>query len=165
MNDLNDAMRAFLDKTLFSGYEPTISYEPPTEMLQGQNIADMLRKMVRDLRDRDPLLQRGIPVDYVCVVNPALVPALKAEYERMNTMSFSLQPASFLALNWLSILLGRQVHEIVEAPLDRIEYMSVIDMYRRYPANVMRQLRALKYQAMRERRAGADSARQGGQGI
>jgi len=177
MNDQDDAilryfqtaMRASIDKSLLSGFThapiSTASDEPQTQIAP----IEVLKKAIQDIRAADPLLQRGIPADYVCVVNPALIPALKAEFDRIYPATGMLNPPSFIALNWLSTLMGRKTWQIPDAPTDRVEYMSEIEMYRRYASYFKReavaQLVNVKRQEMVIRRAVADAARRGGQGI
>lgn len=168
MRELNDYMREYLEGILLRPAPITTASDEPREPMTQENIVDALKKMVRDLRDRDPLLQSGIPRDYVCVVSPALVPALKAEFDRMHP-AVGAMPSSLPALNWLSTLMGRKTWQIPDAPRDRVEYMSELEMYRRYADYFkqvgMTQRRELQRQAMCERRAAADAARMGGQGI
>lgn len=168
MREINDYMREYLEGILLRAAPITTASNEPREPMSKESLVSVLKQLEESIRAADPLLQRGIPRDYVCVVNPALVPALKAEFDQLPP-AVGAMPSSWLALNWLSTLTGRKTWQIPDAPRDRVEYMSELEMYRRYTDYFKRvgiaRLRELQHQAMRERRAAADAARQGGQGI
>ncbi len=169
--DVPAEIRAYISKLLSTGSERAI-VSPYLDVTTTQsastntsNIVETLRRLHAEIQARDPLLQRGIPEHYVCVVNPALIPALKAEFYQAHPVIGLMQSPSLLALTWLNVLTGRTTIQIPDAPLDRIEYMSPVEMYRRYAAFFQRMARRIHKGRMLDRRYAADRQREGGQGI
>ena len=103
----------------------------------------LLVEMVRDLRERDPLLKRGIERDWVCVINPALVNNI-IEYYKHNPMPFASVPIS---MGNLHIFMGRRVFIIEDAPITTIEYMPEEAMYNKYHEHFKRVEEWLKSRA------------------
>lgn len=85
--------------------------------------SDLLKRMMEGL-PKDPLLEKGIGKDWVCVINPALVSAIKEEAKKF--------PQQFMTpLNELDVVMGRRVFIINEAPRT-IEYMDELTMRVKY---------------------------------
>jgi hypothetical protein len=139
----------------------TASDEPAPE-LDGSIVEKMMQTLTR-LRKEDPLLQRGIELDWVCVVHPALVHPIEREFPGKQ----------------IGDIMGRRVWQVTEAPRDRVEYMPFSEMIRRYASTFQalaelakdavtkELLREFVKSTMQARRAMADAEREqnNGQGI
>ena len=88
---------------------------------------EILIDIVKGLRERDPLLRDGIQLDWVCVINPAIVSAVK-EAAKQYTTPYS---PSLDGILWLDLILGRRTFIIEEANWD-VEYMPESVMRSRY---------------------------------
>lgn len=108
----------------------TISTEPSQTPLT----SEILRNALRDLNNADPLLQKGIQKDWVCVINPALV-------SHINELYKTYKPTHITSLNKLDYVMGRRVFIINEASLN-IEYMTELMMRLKYPEHFLREAQA-----------------------
>lgn len=86
-----------------------------------------LFEIIKDMRERDPLLRNGVQPDWVCVINPAIVSTVK-EIAKQYKSPDSPRPVSF---NELDQILGRRTFVIEDAPRN-IEYMPMDVMKSRY---------------------------------
>lgn len=95
---------------------------------------DLLKNItaaIEELTTNDPLLQRGIKRDWVCVINPALVrPILELEKTLTKFPSGSL--------NYIT---GRETHILNSAPTNEVQYMPREEMYGRYADEFIAQAR------------------------
>lgn len=103
----------------------------PAESSQTPLTAETLSSALRDLKNADPLLQKGVQKDWVCVLNPALVSHIKELYK-------TYQPKHFTPFNELDYIMGRPVYIINEASLN-IEYMDYFTMRFKYQAHFERE--------------------------
>lgn len=146
---------------------PTIPYmstasDTPAPELES-SIVDKMRQMLKRLQQEDPLLQRGIQPDWVCVVHPRLVYLIEQEFPGKR----------------IDEITGRRVWRILDAPEDRVEYMPFAVMVKKYAqtfqalAELAKQAiteemrREFKKSTMKARRASADAEREqnGEQGV
>lgn len=139
----------------------TASDTPAPEM--DSSIVDKLKQTLKRLREEDPLLQRGIQPDWVCVVHPRLVYLIEQEFPGKR----------------IDEITGRRVWRILDAPEDRVEYMPFAVMVKKYArtfhalaelakdAVTKELLREFVKSTLQARRAMADAAREqnNGQGI
>jgi hypothetical protein len=89
------------------------------------NIIEQLVKLQAELDAKDPLLQKGIGKDWVCVIPPSL------EYALSNKAIELYGDTNLTRLNWATMLLGRPTYVQPTAPL-KIEYMSPEEYKERY---------------------------------
>lgn len=82
--------------------------------------ATILTDMLQALESRDPLLQRGIDKDWVCVIHPQTAQALTRN---------SVEPTG---TGQLSQMTGRETYIIDDAPQTAVEFMPRLTMYIRY---------------------------------
>lgn len=139
-------------------YVSTASDTPAPEL--DSSIVDKLKQTLKRLREEDPLLQRGIQPDWVCVVHPRLVYLIEQEFPGKR----------------IDEITRRRVWRILDAPEDRVEYMPFAVMVKKY-ARTFKALaelaiteemrREFKKVTMQARRAMADAEceRNNGQGI
>lgn len=141
-------------------YVSTASDTPAPEL--DSSIVDKMRQALKQIQQEDPLLQRGIQPDWVCVVHPRLVYLIEQEFPGRR----------------IDEITGRRVWRILDAPEDRVEYMPFAVMVKKY-AQTFKALAELakaerdelqiqiKKALMQARRAMADAKREqnGGQGV
>jgi hypothetical protein len=108
----------------------TADIQPYRDKLQ-QNRRAKVSDIVSDLIEiqewltkNDPLLNKGVQKDWVCVVHPRLVQPILDTYSEVSP---------FPPYDRLSYALGRRVYVFDTAPDDRIEYMSEFTLRAKYP--------------------------------
>lgn len=89
-----------------------------------------LQGMLANIEANDPLLQRGIQRDWVCVIHPSM------EFHLRH--SAPLNPDAFDRLERIT---GRETWILNSAPMNKIEYMPKLDMYKRYAEEFAAQAR------------------------
>lgn len=100
---------------------------------------EQIRKEAKEGRLDDPLVHRGIPRDYVCVINPAMMANLLEISRQVWGEGFKVDAALIPEPLQLEIVLGRAVWVFDEAPLDAIEFMDQAELRARYPAAMRRE--------------------------
>lgn len=89
------------------------------------DIIEQLVKAQAELDAKDPLLQKGIGKDWVCVIPTSFeMPLCQKALEKFGD-------TILVRLNWSAILFGRPTYVQPTAPL-RIEYMSPEEYKERY---------------------------------
>lgn len=123
-------------QTLILGKElKSITAETLKQQVQEPLTIDRLKSTMANL-PKDPLLEKGIEKDWVCVINPALVSAIKQLLK-------DTPPAHYVSpLYELDYVMGRRVFIINEAPRN-VEYMPELTMRMKYAEHFQRQLQAL----------------------
>lgn len=99
-------------------------------MTEPSEILSLLLKKAKEIHARDPLLQRGIEKDWVCVVSPSMVydlTALAPEWVSHNSEDMKLRQVT-----------GRKTFILNDAPSGSIEYMPESEMRRRYRDELFR---------------------------
>lgn len=97
-----------------------------------------LRDRQRELRERDPLLQRGIERDWVCVLDPQMAYTLRSQalHEGMNSKTAWFFPGD--PPRFLEQITGRETYVLNHAPAGLIEYMEKETMLASYAADFFR---------------------------
>jgi hypothetical protein len=95
-----------------------------------------LQNAIRALETGDPLQQRGIPKDWVCVIHPAIEQKLRYEMPKNEPDSIAQliqpPPMAYLAYDVLRQYTGRETWVIDAAPMDKVEYMAKETMFGKY---------------------------------
>jgi hypothetical protein len=101
--------------------------------MTANDMIDHLRKLTAEMRAKDPLLQRGIEQDWVCVVHPEVYEWLKEQFKPYANDAAILpeQPR-------LPEMMGRRVYVEPEASRENVEFMPYLTYLAKYGLAILR---------------------------